>query len=197
MSALPDVHTLDLDPWSPENLRDPVPMQRTIRDAGAVVYLPQYDIHVVGRHAEVKAVLDDGHSFISSAGVGLVNFNKEAPFRCLRASQVGGLMKVHLIQPDGTTRTLDVAAGTTVMQAATSAGVRGIVGECGGSAMCATCHVYVEEACRDKLPPISPPEEEMLECTASERLPSSRLSCQLELADALDGLTVRLPETQQ
>ena len=58
-----------------------------------------------------------------------------------------------LIQPDGTTRTIEVAAGTSVMQAAVGAGVRGIVGECGGSAMCATCHVYVDDAWRDKLPP--------------------------------------------
>jgi 2Fe-2S ferredoxin len=104
---------------------------------------------------------------------------------------------VHLITHDGQSHTLDVAAGTPLMQAATAAGVPGIVGECGGSAMCATCHVYVDEAWIDRLPAPLANEEEMLECTASERQPGSRLSCQVRIEPALDGLVVRLPERQQ
>lgn len=104
---------------------------------------------------------------------------------------------VHLIQPDGHSVTLHVENGKSLMQAATGAGVRGIVGECGGSAMCATCHVYVQEPWTGKLPAPLQPELEMLECTTSERLPESRLSCQIKLGPDLDGLTVRLPETQQ
>lgn len=104
---------------------------------------------------------------------------------------------VHLITHDGQSHTLDVAAGTPLMQAATAAGVSGIVGECGGSAMCATCHVYVDEAWIDRLPAPLANEEEMLECTASERQPGSRLSCQVRIDPALDGLVVRLPERQQ
>ncbi len=104
---------------------------------------------------------------------------------------------IHLIQPDGSTATLAVDDGKSLMQLATGAGVAGIVGECGGSAMCATCHVYVDEAWFDKLPPPEPPELEMLECTAADRLPNSRLSCQIKLGPALDGLTVRLPLRQQ
>jgi len=75
--------------------------------------------------------------------------------------------------------------------------VRGIVGECGGSAMCATCHVYVDAAW---LPRLSPPlsnELEMLECTTSERLPEGRLSCQIKMHAALDGLVLRMPASQQ
>jgi 2Fe-2S ferredoxin len=104
---------------------------------------------------------------------------------------------VNLITSDGLATELDVPIGVSVMQAAVSAGVSGIVGECGGSAMCATCHVYVDGSFADQLPVVSPVESEMLDCTASERLPASRLSCQIKMTAALDGMTVRLPERQQ
>ena len=98
---------------------------------------------------------------------------------------------------DGTEQGLEVPEGVSVMAAATGAGVPGIVAECGGSAMCATCHVYVDPAWADKLPPPLANELEMLECTASERLPTSRLSCQIKLTAAMQGLVVRIPERQQ
>lgn len=104
---------------------------------------------------------------------------------------------IHFILPDGATRDIEVADGTSAMQAATGAGLAGIVGECGGSAMCATCHVYVDEAWLDKLPAPLGNELEMLECTASERLPSSRLSCQIKMGAALDGVVLRMPPSQQ
>ena len=63
--------------------------------------------------------------------------------------------------------------------------------------MCATCHVYVDEAFGDRLPAPLATEQEMLECTASERRPNSRLGCQIKSSAALDGLVVRLPERQQ
>lgn len=107
------------------------------------------------------------------------------------------MVDVILIDAGGLSRTLQVPEGQSLMQAAVSAGVRGIVGECGGSAMCATCHVYVDETFADQLPTPLETELEMLECTASERLPNSRLSCQIKLSAALDGLVVRLPERQQ
>ncbi|MBA3477993.1 MAG: (2Fe-2S)-binding protein [Lautropia sp.] len=102
-----------------------------------------------------------------------------------------------LISPAGQSTTLHGADGHSVMQTAVSQGVRGIVGECGGSAMCATCHVYVESAWLDELEPMLSTEAEMLECTSSERHPESRLSCQIKLSAKLDGLVLRLPETQQ
>lgn len=82
------------------------------------------------------------------------------------------------------------------MQALTDAGEAGIVAECGGSAMCATCHVYVADDWAGRLPAPLANELEMLECTAAQRAPSSRLSCQIKLTAALDGLVVRLPERQ-
>lgn len=103
---------------------------------------------------------------------------------------------VTYIDPDGAERVLDVPLGTSVMQAAIANGIDGIVAECGGSMMCATCHVYVDEGQLDRLPPMSSIENEMLDCTRAERLPNSRLSCQLVATPAFEGLIVRLPETQ-
>ena len=104
---------------------------------------------------------------------------------------------IHLIQPDGTEKTVAVKEGTSVMHAAPGAGVDGIVAECGGSAMCATCHVYVDPGWIDKLPEPLANELEMLECTAAERKTNSRLSCQIKVTAALDGLLVRIPDRQQ
>jgi len=104
--------------------------------------------------------------------------------------------EVHLIQPEGRRVTLDVPVGTSIMQAAVSAGVAGIVAECGGSCMCATCHVYVEEAALARLPPMLSTESEMLECTAGERRSNSRLSCQVKMTEDLAGLSFTLPESQ-
>jgi 2Fe-2S ferredoxin len=107
------------------------------------------------------------------------------------------LPEIHYLSPDGAERTVQAADGTSVMQAAMSAGVPGIVAECGGSAMCATCHVYVDDAWLGRLAPPLANELEMLECTAAERAPSSRLSCQIKMSPALHGLVVRIPERQQ
>jgi len=103
---------------------------------------------------------------------------------------------VTYIDPDGTERVLNVPVGSSVMQAAIANGIDGIVAECGGSMMCATCHVYVDPSALDRLPPMSSIENEMLDCTRSERLPNSRLSCQLVATPEFDGLVVRLPENQ-
>ncbi len=107
------------------------------------------------------------------------------------------MAQVTLIAADGKTTTLTVPDGHSVMQHAVANGVDGIVGECGGSAMCATCHVYVDAAWVDRLPAPLATELEMLECTASERRSESRLSCQIKMSDALDGLLLRTPERQQ
>lgn len=104
---------------------------------------------------------------------------------------------ITFIHPDGEAQGLEAPEGVSVMQAATGAGVRGIVAECGGSAMCATCHVYVDPAWVERLPAPLANELEMLECTADERRPESRLSCQIKLTADLQGLVVRLPERQQ
>lgn len=93
--------------------------------------------------------------------------------------------------------TLDVAEGTSLMQAAVNNGVRGILAECGGQCQCATCHVYVADEFLDRLPGMTEDEDEMLDLTACERTANSRLSCQLVATPALEGIVVRLPKLQR
>lgn len=91
---------------------------------------------------------------------------------------------------------LDVEPGTTIMRAAVSNGLEGIIGECGGQAMCATCHIFVRNADSLSLPEVSEDEDEMLDCTATERRDNSRLGCQITLGGELDSLDVDVPESQ-
>jgi ferredoxin, 2Fe-2S len=100
------------------------------------------------------------------------------------------------IGPDGERTTLDIPEGTSLMRGAVSNNVDGIIGECGGQMMCATCHVYVEAAFLDRLAAVSEEEDIMLDTTACARKPNSRLSCQITADAATDGIVVRTPETQ-
>jgi 2Fe-2S ferredoxin len=104
--------------------------------------------------------------------------------------------RVTYISQDEKQTTLDIAVGTSVMQAAVFNGVDGIVAECGGSCMCATCHVYVEDDQLAKCPEMELGEDAMLDGTASPRKPNSRLSCQLVMTPEMAGLVVTMPETQ-
>jgi diketogulonate reductase-like aldo/keto reductase/ferredoxin len=104
--------------------------------------------------------------------------------------------KVTYRQSDGTTDTIDVPLGESVMSAAVTHAVPGIVAECGGNAMCATCHVYVDVESVERLPEMAEDEDEMLDGTASERTGRSRLSCQLTMTDDLAGLVVDVPVSQ-
>ncbi|MFW0796287.1 2Fe-2S iron-sulfur cluster-binding protein [Gordonia sp. CPCC 205515] len=95
---------------------------------------------------------------------------------------------------DGSTDEIQAAEGISVMRAALTNGVAGIVGECGGQAMCATCHVYVPD--QQGLPELSEDEDEMLDCAADERTDQSRLGCQLVCGEHFADLTVRVPQVQ-
>jgi 2Fe-2S ferredoxin len=97
---------------------------------------------------------------------------------------------------DGTDRPVDATVGFSVMQTALAAGIGGIVAECGGNAMCATCHVYVEPDRLSQLPPMQDDEDEMLECAFSDREPNSRLSCQITVTADLEELVVEIPPAQ-
>lgn len=104
---------------------------------------------------------------------------------------------ITFIHPNGKQQKVRAPDGESLMHAASYADVNGIVAECGGSAICATCHVYVDPVWFSQLPPIQPDEEAMLECTAAERRPTSRLSCQIEVTLALNGMSVTIPDRQQ
>lgn len=97
---------------------------------------------------------------------------------------------LHVTLRDGSERTVDAAAGLTAMEAIRDAGIDELLAMCGGSCSCATCHVYVSDADRGRLPAIGPDEDELLE-SSEHRRPASRLSCQLPL-DPLDGLAVTI-----
>lgn len=99
-------------------------------------------------------------------------------------------------QADGSEQTVDVPAGWSLMEAAVQNDIAGIVAECGGGCACATCHIYVETGSVASLPPVGDMEGDMLECTAAERRPNSRLSCQVKMTPALEGLVVIIPERQ-
>lgn len=103
--------------------------------------------------------------------------------------------QITYIEFNGREHCLDIATGTSLMQGATANNVRGIIGECGGACSCATCHVYVDPAWLDRTGDIGELETALLEevCDAQ---PNSRLSCQIIVTEALDGLVVRLPEKQ-
>lgn len=105
------------------------------------------------------------------------------------------MVKVTYRQPDGSEGTVTAEPGATVMETAVDNDVRGIVAECGGACSCATCHVYVDAAWLGRLRPPDPQEDGMLDCVI-ERRPNSRLSCQIELTEELDGLVVEVPEEQ-
>ncbi|MCK8783152.1 2Fe-2S iron-sulfur cluster-binding protein [Roseomonas sp. NAR14] len=100
------------------------------------------------------------------------------------------------VQPDGTRREVEAPVGSTVMLAAVRNNVRGIDAECGGALACATCHVYVDPAWMDRIPPAGEDEADMLEGVAGERRETSRLSCQINVDAALDGLVVEIPAEQ-
>lgn len=100
------------------------------------------------------------------------------------------------IQNDGTERQVSLPMGATIMEGAVQNDVKGIVAECGGSCMCATCHVYIDEQFLDLLPEMEEEEAEMLEGASAEIKPNSRLGCQVRVSPKLDGIIVRIPEKQ-
>ena len=105
--------------------------------------------------------------------------------------------RVTYCEADGTSHTVDVATGENVRRGALDHDLPGIVGECGGGLACATCHCYVDDAWAGLTGgPSSQDETDMLECTAAEVKSNSRLSCQIVMSAALDGLVVHLPDKQ-
>ena len=105
------------------------------------------------------------------------------------------MIKITYQDQDGSSREVEAEEGSTVMETAIRADVPGIVAECGGACACATCHVYVDENFASETGRPSAMEESMLDFAENVE-PNSRLSCQIRVSDDLDGLIVRLPESQ-
>jgi 2Fe-2S ferredoxin len=103
--------------------------------------------------------------------------------------------KVIFITPDGVRHAVDVDSGYSVMEAAINNNIDGIVAECGGACACATCHSYVDDAWSDKMPPMDDMEDSMLDA-AYERKDNSRLTCQIEVTEELDGLVIHVADNE-
>ncbi len=105
------------------------------------------------------------------------------------------MAKITFIDHDGTSHNIECENGMTVMEGAIKNSVPGIDADCGGACACATCHVYVDAAWKDKVGSAQQMEEDMLDFAFDVR-DNSRLSCQIKVSDELDGLVVNLPEKQ-
>ncbi|HSN71232.1 MAG TPA: 2Fe-2S iron-sulfur cluster-binding protein [Steroidobacteraceae bacterium] len=106
------------------------------------------------------------------------------------------MTRIRYIDPRGAVHDVDVKDGLSVMEGARAHDIEGIVAECGGCSTCSTCHVHVDAAWYERLPPPEVLEEEMIK-EALGVGPTSRLSCQIEVRPELDGLIVRIPEAQR
>lgn len=119
--------------------------------------------------------------------------------RVRRGRQPGELKdlmaKITYIEHDGSEHTVDVKSGHSVMEGAVKNSVPGIDADCGGACACATCHVYVDDAWLPRTGARTDMEVAMLEFAENVQ-PASRLSCQIKVSDSLDGLVVRMPESQ-
>lgn len=105
------------------------------------------------------------------------------------------MVKITYIESTGQSHTIEAKPGQSVMEGAVKHNIPGIDADCGGACACATCHVYVDEAWLAATGTALAMEESMLDF-ASDLRPTSRLSCQIKVTEALDGLIVRLPESQ-
>ncbi|MCC5955794.1 MAG: 2Fe-2S iron-sulfur cluster binding domain-containing protein [Natronohydrobacter sp.] len=106
------------------------------------------------------------------------------------------MAKITYVEFNGTEHVVDVAPGLTVMEGARDNGIPGIEADCGGACACSTCHVYVAPDWVEKLPAKDPMEDDMLDFAYQPDATRSRLTCQLKVTDALDGLIVHMPEKQ-
>ncbi|REF73319.1 2Fe-2S iron-sulfur cluster-binding protein [Paracoccus versutus] len=104
--------------------------------------------------------------------------------------------KITYIEASGLRHDIDVPVGHTVMEGGRDAGVEGIVAECGGSCSCSTCHVHVAPEWVDKIPSREEMEEDMLDFAIDVDPVTSRLSCQIRVTEALDGLVVHVAKEQ-
>lgn len=103
--------------------------------------------------------------------------------------------KITFVEHSGKTHEVEAEVGQNLMQVALNNTVPGMLADCGGNCACATCHVYVDAPWTDKVAPAEKTEQDMIECTVYPE-PTSRLSCQVIITEQLDGLVVRLPESQ-
>ncbi len=99
--------------------------------------------------------------------------------------------KLVVVNRAGEEKTVDASAGLSVMEAIRDNGFDELLALCGGCCSCATCHIHVDADWADKLPAMSEDENDLLD-SSDYRSDASRLSCHIQLTDALDGLKVTI-----
>lgn len=102
---------------------------------------------------------------------------------------------INFVDANGEQHTVDVLSGSNLMEAAVDNAIEGILGDCGGSLSCATCHCYLDDQGVKAADPVSDAEDDMLE-SVLERSDKSRLGCQVAVTDEMEGMTVTIPESQ-
>ncbi len=105
------------------------------------------------------------------------------------------MAKITYVQADGTSKEVDVPKGQSVKDGAVNNLIPGILAECGGACACATCHIYIDDAWVEKAGPAGPVEKDMLDFAMDPR-ETSRLSCQVDITDEMDGMIVHVPIEQ-
>lgn len=106
------------------------------------------------------------------------------------------MVKITYIEHSGKQHILELTPGTTVMEGARDNGIPGIEADCGGACACSTCHVYIDPAWVDRLPLRDEMEADMIDFAWNPDPERSRLTCQIKVTEALDGLCLQLPERQ-
>ena len=106
------------------------------------------------------------------------------------------MARITFVEASGFEHAVEVEPGLSVMKGAVSNGIPGILADCGGSASCGTCRVYVDAGWRKATGSASDDEDAMLALNAGDERPGQRLSCQIVVTEALDGLVVHMPERQ-
>jgi 2Fe-2S ferredoxin len=101
------------------------------------------------------------------------------------------MVVVNVERDDGEKQLVTATAGQSLMEALRRAGIDGILAICGGCCSCATCHVYIDDSFLEKLPPMGPNEDDLLD-SSSHRTPQSRLSCQIRLTEDISGLVLKV-----
>ena len=104
------------------------------------------------------------------------------------------MTKIHVTDTQGASHVVDAPNGESLMQALLDAGIEGILADCGGGCACATCHCYIEGDGMERVGGVNSMEDVMLDSAATERRDNSRLSCQIDISDALEGLQVTVAE---
>lgn len=170
-----------------------LPRPRDKRDPALLALAERLEAHLAA--AAAAAEFTDAELSLFAALRSTEAAPRRAPPEKIEQREQAQMIQVTFVQPDGAEHMVEAAPGVSAMAAAVDGGAPGILGDCGGSCSCATCHVFVPEEWRAAVGPASPEEEGLLE-GREDAGPGSRLACQIRLTEKLNGLRLLTPEEQ-